>query len=231
MAGPDVQREGRNESQLHRERLASSRMSDAAAQENLQRFSGASWQPPPPIANAGGAQAMSGVARQQQLETQLNLQRRQEQKPENDEQDDRPSPRQDATAAAGKQGGPESLMNVGPGQGLPTEDIQRGVGRSCLMSLWNSLWPTFGHTIYFIAILFFISWASKFARTFIPSIGEEWFPSQLLKKMPKATLIPIKLAETVAVMFLLFFVLMLDLGCIAILAFILGAIMSAASLV
>ncbi|MEK7546174.1 MAG: hypothetical protein AAB554_03830 [Patescibacteria group bacterium] len=222
MAGPDVQREGENESRLRMERLASSRARDDRAGQT-------SWQPPPPVANSspgGGDQAMGGVARQRQMENRLNLQRRQEEKPEKEEKGEGGLSLRDAMALA-KASPTGALASAAPGQVLSKEEIQRGIGRGCIMMLWNSLWLSFGHTIYLIGILFYVAWASKYARKYFPEVGEEWFPSQILKKIPKAALIPIKLAEIVGISFILLWTLMLDIACIGLLALILGVIISA----
>lgn len=170
------------------------------------------------------------MARQQRLENQLNRQRRQEQKPEREEKGGGgPSLRDAAKLAKASPAGMAAglALKGAANQGLPIKDIQRGIGRGCIMSLWNSLWLTFGHTIYFIAILFFIAWSSKYARKYIPEVGEEWFPAELAKKIPKAALIPLKLGEIVGILFILFWVLVIDLACIGLFGLILGVIVSA----
>lgn len=180
-----------------------------------------------------GAGARGGFGRQQRLENQLNRQRRQEAKPEQEGGNMRAPSLRDAAALAkatpaGATAG--TLLKAGAGQGLSTAEIQKGVGRGCVMQLWSFLWPSFGHTIYLLVLIFWIAWASKFARKYVPAVGEEWFPSQLLQRIPKPMLIPIKMAEIVGLFFILFWVLMLDLLCIGILAFLLGAIMDVANL-
>jgi hypothetical protein len=259
MAESAAQREGDNESRLHRERLASSRASDAAADENrqrmsgarasdeaarqnLQRFSGVSgddrvgptmgWQAPPPVASRPTDASLGGAARDRAMEDRLNGTRRQEER----QSEQRPSGGggpsiRDATMLA--KSTPAGLAastaaGLATGQ-LSTEEMQRGVGRGCIMGLWNSLWLTFGHTIYPLAILFYMAWASKYVRKYIPEVGTEWIPGPMLAKIPKPLLIPIKMAEILGLAFILFWVFMLDMACLGLLALILGAILSAAN--
>ena len=51
----------------------------------------------------------------------------------------------------------------------------------------------------------------------------------MLAKIPKPLLIPIKMAEILGLAFILFWVFMLDMACLGLLALILGAILSAAN--
>lgn len=111
---------------------------------------------------------------------------------------------------------------------LTTQDVQRGIGRGCVMSLWSSLWLTFGHTIYPLSLAFFLAWSSQYARKYLPQIGEEWIPGPLMKKIPKPLLIPLKLGELVGVLFILFFTLMLDLACLGLLALVMAVLIAAA---
>lgn len=233
MAVSDVQREGENESRLHRERLASRRVPDDVVGPGT-------WQPPPPVAPPAqpqGAQdedrRVGGIARQQRMENQLNFQRRQKESPPEKPRggdSEAPSIRDVAKLAKASPAGAVagSLGSLGSGKGLPLDEIQRGVGRGCVRMLWQFVWPSFGHTIYLIGIIFLIAWSSKFARKYVPEVGEEWFPPDLLKKIPKPMLIPIKLAELVGMAFILFFVFMLDILCLGSLAMLLAIIFTVA---
>lgn len=89
-----------------------------------------------------------------------------------------------------------------------------GVIRGC----WGALWMSFGHTIYFIDILFLAQAGSKYLRKYIPAVGEEWFPPQFLKLIPKTTLLPIKLGEILAMAFITFWVFMIDMLLISVFA-------------
>jgi len=236
MAVPDVQRDGENESRLHRERLSSSRL------PALDRASEA-WGGQAGVMQGGGGQenavpdarsndqGTSAATRQQRLESQLQRTRRQEQEPRKEEKSGgggAPSLRDATMLAKATPAGAVAGAAAGLATGrLSTEDIQRGVGRGCILMLWNSLWLTFGHTIYFIVILFLIASSSKYARKYFPEVGEEWIPSDLLKKISKAARIPIKMAEIVGIAFILFWVFMIDMACIGIIALLLAVIMSA----
>jgi hypothetical protein len=118
--------------------------------------------------------------------------------------------------------------SAGPG-GLPMsgEDIKKMVGNGLIKMSWSNLWMTFGHSIYIIDILFFAGWASKYLRQYIPEIGREWFPGEIGKKIPAHALLPLKLGEIVAISFITFWVLIIDLALLGALGFILGAIMDA----
>lgn len=179
---------------------------------------------------AGARDRAAGAAmRQQRLESQLTRQRRQEGRGEQAREGGAPSLRDAAMLAKATPAGAAAGAAAGALTGqLSTADIQRGVGRGCILSLWGSLWLTFGHTIYFIGLLFFIAWSSRYARKYFPEIGEEWFPGPLLKKIPKTLLIPIKLGETIGILFITFWVFMLDMLCLGLFALILGLILSAA---
>jgi hypothetical protein len=126
------------------------------------------------------------------------------------------------------QGLPKS---IGPVAGPSPEAMQRGIGRGCIMGLWGSLWPTFGHTIYLISIIFLAAWASKYVRKYVPKVGEEWLPSEALGRIPKSMLLPIKLGEIVGIAFILFWTLMLDLACLGLLVLVIALIASAADIV
>jgi hypothetical protein len=253
MAAPDVQREGENEARLRQARLASSRASDAAAEENRERLAGArpsdeaarqnlarfsgnpgddrvgatSWRPPPPVAPRPDA-ARGGMIEESARAANLDLARRQDRGAEAPQGGGGPSLREAAMIAKATPAGMAAGAATGllTGQGLQTSQVQKMIGRGCVRQWWLWLWPSLGHTIYFLAIVFYIAWASKFARRYLPQIGEEWFPPEFVEKVPKAVLIPIKLGELVAMMFLLLFVFMFDMLCIGVLAFVLALILS-----
>lgn len=117
---------------------------------------------------------------------------------------------------------------TGPG-GIPMsgEDLKKMFGNGLIKMSWSNLWMTFGHSIYIIDILFFAGWASKYLRQYIPEVGKEWFPGEIGKKMPAHALLPLKLGEIVAMFFITFWVLIIDLAILGALGFILGAIMDA----
>ncbi len=117
---------------------------------------------------------------------------------------------------------------TGPG-GVPMsgEEVKKMIGNALIKVSWSNLWLTFGHSIYVIAILFFAGWASNYLRQYIPEVGMEWFPGDLGKKMPKHTLLPLKLGEIVAIAFIMFWVLMIDLIMLGIIGLTLGLAMDA----
>lgn len=255
MAGPNVQREGNNEARLRKDRLASSR---AAGNEGpspgggLAADSGMLNVPflgnkALELANRSvidlhGAQVPAGTIDQTARDSGRIAALRQAMRMGR-------NPRGGDAEAASREGGgglsPRQAMSLAKaspvgmaatvafggmtGQGLPTAEVQRIFGRGCVRSLWASLWPTFGHSIYFIGIIFFVAGNSKFVRKYVPRVGEEWFPPDILKKIPKSALIPLKMAETMGIAFILFWVLLLDLTCLGIWALMLGFILSAVS--
>lgn len=101
------------------------------------------------------------------------------------------------------------------------------MGRGCVKGLWSFLWPSLGHTIYPIAIIYLLSSHSRYARRYMPELGDTWVPPELLSKIPKPLRIPLKLGELLAIMFILFWTLMIDLACIGVIALILAVIISA----
>lgn len=103
------------------------------------------------------------------------------------------------------------------------------VGRGIIKGLWSALWPSLGHTIFLIALLFYATKHSSFFRRFFPRLGEEWVPEEVLKRMPKSALIPIKAAETVAITVILVLVLMLDITALGTAAMLLALITSASN--
>lgn len=111
--------------------------------------------------------------------------------------------------------------------GISKKELSQTFGRGCVKILWQNLWLTFGHSIYFLAIIFFASAHSKFARKYFPRVGEEWFPPDLISKIPKAAMLPLKLAELCGIGFVMFWVLLLDLTCIGMFAFFIGIIVTA----
>ncbi|HTK60669.1 MAG TPA: hypothetical protein VL283_05715, partial [Candidatus Baltobacteraceae bacterium] len=60
--------------------------------------------------------------------------------------------------------------------GFDKKEIQQTFGRGCVKMLWQNLWLTFGHSIYFLVVIFLASSQSRYARKWFPEIGEEWFP-------------------------------------------------------
>ena len=179
-----------------------------------------------------GAGARGGFARQQRLENQLNLQRRQDKKP-GEGKSGGVSARQAMALAKGSPAGVAAnvaLKGIAKG-GLPVSEIRQTFGRGLVKMCWTNLWLTFGHSIYFIAIIFFISGNSRYAQKYFPKVGEEWFPPEMLSKIPKGVLAPLKFAETVGIAFVLFWVLLLDLVCIGLFAFFLAIIISATNFV
>ncbi len=117
---------------------------------------------------------------------------------------------------------------TGP-SGVPMsgEEVKKMIGNALIKVSWSNLWLTFGHSIYVIAILFFAGWASNYLRQYIPEVGMEWFPGDIGKKMPKHTLLPLKLGEIVAIAFIMFWVLMIDLIMLGIIGLTLGLAMDA----
>lgn len=171
---------------------------------------------------------VGAVMRQQRLESQLNRGRRQGQSGGKGGGGGGMSAKEAMSLAKATPATAAAMIAAQAATGqLSKADIQRGMGRGCVLSLWNSMWLTFGHNIYPLMIIFWMAWASKFARQYVPEVGEEWFPAPLLKKIPKPLLIPIKLGEIVAMSFILFWVFMLDMLCIGFLAFLLAIILSA----
>lgn len=190
-------------------------------------------------AGRGGAAAMdsaqSAAGRQQRLESQLTRSRRQDQRGEEGKEGGKGgegggmSLRDARALSKATPAGLAANVAIDAASGkLSKSDIQRGVGRGCVLSLWNSMWLTLGHNIYPLILIFFLAWSSRFARNYVPEVGEEWFPAPLLKKLPKPLLIPIKLGEIVGMSFILFWVFFLDVLCIGLLAFILALIIEAA---
>jgi len=263
MAVSDVQREGDNESRLRRDRLASSRSSDEAAaqnqelrdmrgasneaaRQNLQRFSGASWQPPTASGDAG---SLSDAARQDRLSNQLNRDRRASGWRVKDAANaalagadlakTATMPARATPVGAAVGAGVDSattgvkVAKIGAKAlskgSVDSKEISQMFGRGLVKILWQSLWVTFGHTVYFLAIIFLASSQSTYVRKWFPRIAEEWFPPDLVRKIPKAVMVPFMLAETMAVAFILFWVLLLDLTCLGLFALILGVIITAAS--
>lgn len=99
-----------------------------------------------------------------------------------------------------------------------TTMMMGGFIRGC----WAALWETFGHTIYIIDILFLAQAGSKYLRKYIPGVGEEWIPPQLLKHIPKTALLPLKLGEIVGLCVITFLTFILDLLLLSIIAILVG---------
>ncbi len=179
---------------------------------------------------AGARDRGAGAAlRQQRFEGQLNRQRRKIGKPGGG---GGVSPQQAMNLAKKNPYAMAATTALSGLQGnFSTAEITQSFGRGCVRALWANLWLTFGHAIYFIGIIFFLSWSSRFARRYLPQLGEEWFPAELLKMIPKVVLIPLKLAELVGILFVLFWVLLLDITCIGLFALMLGIILTAAGAV
>ncbi len=179
---------------------------------------------------AGARDRGAGAAlRQQRFESQLRRQKRQG---PGQGKEGGVSAKQVMSLAKKSPVGLAATAAVGALQGNFTNPAMgRTVGRGCVRSLWTSLWPTFGHTIYLIGIIFFIAWSSRFARKWLPQIGEEWFPPELISKIPKGVLVPLKLAELIGILFVLFWVLLLDLACLGLWAFMLAVLLSATNFV
>lgn len=137
----------------------------------------------------------------------------------------------DAVSLA-KGGTPAGLAAGGTKPGgatLSPEQLKQMIGRGLIKASWASLWLTFGHSIYVIAILFFAAGASKYLRQYIPEVGTEWVPQELLSRMPEHVLIPIKRAEAIGIVFLLFTVLLFDILIFSILGFVVAMIVEAKS--
>lgn len=117
---------------------------------------------------------------------------------------------------------------TGPG-GVPMseQELKTMVGNALIKMSWSNLWITFGHSIYVIDLLFFAGFASKYLRQYIPEIGKEWFPGDLGRKMPAHALLPIKLGEIVAMVLITLLVFLLDLALLAMLGFLIAALMDA----
>ena len=115
--------------------------------------------------------------------------------------------------------------------GFSTKELTQTFGRGCVKILWQNLWITFGHSVYLLAAIFFATAHSRFARKYFPRVGEEWFPPDLISKIPKAAMLPLKLAELCGIGFVMFWVLLLDLSCIGMFAFFIGIIVSASNAV
>ena len=169
--------------------------------------------------------------RQQRFETNLTMKRRRNQR-EGAGTGGSISPRQAMSLAkaspAGLVAGTAADASIGflTGQGMTTEQIQQMAGRGCVKMLWNSLWLTLGHAIYPLVIIFYATWSSDFVKKYFPQVGEEWIPRDIVKKIPKALLIPLKLAEILALSFIMFWTLMLDLACVGMLAILLAILMT-----
>lgn len=113
----------------------------------------------------------------------------------------------------------------GPG-GMPmnADQAKRMIGNALIKSSWSNLWMTFGHSVYILCILFFAGWASKYLRQYIPEVGREWFPGEMGNKVPAHVLLPLKLGEIVALAFILFWVVLIDIAFIATIGFVVGLI-------
>jgi len=176
--------------------------------------------------NAGAA------LRQQRFEGQLNRNRRQGQKLGAPGGGGSISPRQAASLAKKNPYVMAATTAAGALSGnLDKTEIQQTFGRGCVKMLWQNLWMTFGHSVYFLAAIFLATSQSRYARKYFPRIGEEWFPPDLLKKIPKAARVPLQLAETLGLLFVLFWVLVLDISCLGMFAFLLGILLSVANAV
>lgn len=110
-------------------------------------------------------------------------------------------------------------------------DPKRAIGIGLIRGCWATLWLSAGHTMYFLAILFFAGWASKYVRQYIPEVGMEWIPQQVARRTSKIAFLPLKFGEIVAIAFLLFWVLMFDLILMAILSLLLAFFMTVKSTV
>ncbi len=119
------------------------------------------------------------------------------------------------------------LVGSGPG-GLPAsgEDAKRMIGNALVKMSWSNLWMTFGHSVYVLDVLFFAGWASTYLRKYIPEVGTEWIPPDILKKTSKHLLLPLKLGEIVALSFITFWVLCIDLLILGCIGFIVGLVMT-----
>ncbi len=141
----------------------------------------------------------------------------------------------DAVALA--KGGPTGLAfqaiagggGTGPG-GMPmnADQVKKMIGHGLIKMSWANLWLTFGHSIYFIFILFFSGWASTYLRQYIPEVGMEWFPGDIASKIPKHMFLPLKLGEIIAISFIMFWVILFDLIILGCLGVVLGIVMDAA---
>lgn len=110
-------------------------------------------------------------------------------------------------------------------KGGAEEKFSKAMVGGFIRACWGALWLTWGHAIYCIDILFLIQAGSKYMRKYIPAVGEEWFPPAILEKIPKVALLPLKLGELTGMIFVTFFVMMLDLIFLSIVAFFLGLIL------
>jgi hypothetical protein len=106
----------------------------------------------------------------------------------------------------------------------PEEQFSQLMVSGFIRSCWGCLWLTYGHSIYLIDILFLAQAGSKYLRRYIPGVGEEWIPPQILKVIPKTTLLPLKLGEIVGMCFVTFWVLVMDVILICLIAFLYAAI-------
>lgn len=105
-------------------------------------------------------------------------------------------------------------------------DPKRQIGIGMIRACWSALWLSGGHTAYFLFILFFAGWASKYVRQYIPEVGMEWIPQPIARKTPKFAFLPLKLGEIVAISFALIWVFMYDLIILAIAALLLSFFMT-----
>ena len=122
-----------------------------------------------------------------------------------------------ALAGSSPVGGAIAALASGDGGNIIGKTKQQ-IGTALIKTSWSWLWPSFGHTVYILDILFFAAWGSKYLREYIPEIGQEWIPPEVLSKMPKTALLPLKLGEICALFMITFLVFFLDLLMIANLA-------------
>lgn len=111
-------------------------------------------------------------------------------------------------------------------QGGAVEQMKQQVGSSIIKSCWATLTLTLGHSIYLIDLLFFLGWASKYFRAYIPEVGMEWLPQQTRDLLPRSAVLPLKLGEIIAMIFITLFVAILDVAILSMIILILSVLMA-----
>lgn len=106
-----------------------------------------------------------------------------------------------------------------------TRLMMNGFIRAC----WSTLWITLGHSVYLLDIVFIAGAGSSRLRQYVPAVGEEWFAPQMLQRLPKSAILPIKFGEICALAVLTGLIFLIDLilfAAIALIVTVIGSIVS-----
>lgn len=133
-----------------------------------------------------------------------------------------------ALKGGGGVGGAAAALAGGGGGAQVLEGIGQKLGGGAIKALWEALAPSFAHSIWLIDLIFFLGWSSKFFRRWIPEVGHEWLQPDVVKKIPKNLLLPLKYAELTAIILITLLVAAADLMILTMIVFMITVIMAVA---